>query len=129
MVLLEELLKEAKKKKASDIHVAVGSIPYLRVNGRLQPTSFSPVEQADSLEILVQIMTSDQREKFEERGEFDVAYGDEAKGRYRIHAFKQRKTAAMVFHRIEEEIPDLDSLGMPAFVKEICHANKGLCII
>lgn len=71
MPTIEEILRAAKEAGASDVHLTVGIPPKMRVNGNLITMDYPRMLPADTLEVLVNIMTEVQRERFEERGEYD----------------------------------------------------------
>ena len=73
MPTIEEILRAAKEAGASDVHLTVGIPPKMRVNGNLITMDYPRMLPADTLEVLVNIMTEVQRERFEERGEYGRA--------------------------------------------------------
>ena len=75
MPTIEEILRAAKEAGASDVHLTVGIPPKMRVNGNLITMDYPKMLPADTLEVLVNIMTEVQRERFEERGEYDMSEG------------------------------------------------------
>lgn len=90
MPTIEEILRAAKEAGASDVHLTVGIPPKMRVNGNLITMDYPRMLPADTLEVLVNIMTEVQRERFEERGEYDMSFSIPNCGRYRVNAYKQR---------------------------------------
>ena len=74
MPTIEDILREAKEAGASDVHLTVGIPPKMRVNGDLLTMNYSKMLPADTLDILLEIMTAAQRETFEERGEYDFSF-------------------------------------------------------
>ena len=89
MPTIEEILRAAKEAGASDVHLTVGIPPKMRVNGNLITMDYPRMLPADTLEVLVNIMTEVQRERFEERGEYDMSFSIPNCGRYRVNAYKQ----------------------------------------
>ena len=102
---IEEILTEAVKAEASDVHITTGTSPKMRVNGKLMTMSFPKLFPADTLALLVTIMTQTQREQFEERGEFDMSFEIRSLGRFRVNAYKQRGCAAMAIRLIGCGVP------------------------
>ena len=86
---IEEILSEAVKAGASDVHMTAGLSPKMRVNGKLVTMSWPRLFPADTLALLVSIMTQTQRERFEETGEYDMSFAVRELGRFRVNAFKQ----------------------------------------
>ena len=84
---IEDILKVAKDAGASDVHLTVGIPPKMRVYGNLITMDYPKLLPADTLDILISIMTETQRERFEERGEYDMSFSLPNVGRYRLNAF------------------------------------------
>ena len=74
MLSIEQILKTAKEAGASDVHLTVGIPPKMRVNGNLITMDYPKMLPADTLDILLAIMTETQRDRFEERGEYDMSF-------------------------------------------------------
>ena len=100
MPTIEEILRAAKEAGASDVHLTVGIPPKMRVNGNLITMDYPRMLPADTLEVLVNIMTEVQRERFEERGEYDMSFSIPNCGRYRVNAYKQRGSVALAFRLV-----------------------------
>ena len=93
---LTELLGEAKKLNASDLHITVGVPPQVRVNGALIAMENCPRLMGDDTQELVEsIMGERQKSLFEDKGEVDFSFGIPALGRFRVNAFRQRGTVAI----------------------------------
>ena len=72
---IREILAKAKNAGASDVHITVGIPPKMRVNGKLITMSdYNRLLPADTLEVVLNIMTENQRNRFEERGEYDMSF-------------------------------------------------------
>lgn len=127
---LEELLGEAKKRNASDLHITVGVPPQVRVNGALIGLDDYPRLLGDDTGALVEsIMGERQKAMFEERGEVDFSFGIPALGRFRVNAFKQRGTVAAAFRLVGTEIPRPEDLGLPPSVIDLYKKNSGLVLV
>ena len=126
---IEEILTEAVKAEASDVHITTGTSPKMRVNGKLMTMSFPKLFPADTLALLVTIMTQTQREQFEERGEFDMSFEIRSLGRFRVNAYKQRGCAAMAIRLIGCGVPSPESLGIPQSVMELYRKKRGLVLV
>ena len=116
MPTIEEILREAKEAGASDVHLTVGIPPKMRVNGDLITMNYSKMLPADTLDILLGIMSESQREKFEERGEYDFSFSIPNCGRYRVNAYKQRGSVAIAFRLVGTKVPTPEELGVPESV-------------
>ena len=129
MPIIEEIMRSAKQAGASDVHIIVGMAPKMRVNGELLTMNFPKMTAKDTLEILLGMMTQLQRERFEERGEYDMSFSIGKLGRYRVHAYKEKGLSALTLRLVSEQAPLPESLGIPESVTRICEKKKGLVLI
>lgn len=128
-VTIEELLKEAVNAGASDVHIIAGTPPWMRVNGRLAAMAYPKLFPADTLSLLVSVMTEAQRDRFEECGEYDVSLTVRGVGRFRVSAYKQSGSAAMTLRPIGMHAPSSESLGIPEHVMELSGKKSGLILV
>lgn len=128
MPIIEEILQEAEKSGASDVHLTVGATPKMRVNGRLLNMPYSKMMPADTLDILLAIMSETQRERFERRGECDFSFSVPGGGRFRVNAYRQKGSVALAFRIVGERIPSFGELGIPASVGEVYRRRQGLVL-
>ena len=129
MPRIEEILIEASKMGASDVHVTVGIPPKMRVNGDLITMNFPKMMPADTLEIVLEIMSESQKAKFEERGELDMSFSIPQLGRYRVNAYRQRGSVAVALRLVGTEIPTAGQLGIPESVVELYRRKRGLVLV
>lgn len=129
MATMEEILRIAWENKASDVHITVGIPPKMRVNGKLMTMPFDRMMPNDTKEILHSIMQDVQRERFEERGEYDFSYSIPELGRYRVNAFRQRGTVAIALRLVSSDIPSPESLGVPESVIDLYNRKRGLVLV
>lgn len=124
------ILEEAKNAGASDVHITVGIPPKMRVNGKLiTMTNYNRLLPADTLEIVLEIMTETQRNKFEENGEYDMSFSISDLGRYRVNAYKQRGSAALAFRLVGTKVPSPEELGVPESVIDLYQRKRGLVLV
>ena len=129
MPTIEEILRVAKEAGASDVHLTVGIPPKMRVNGNLITMDYPKMLPADTLEVLVNIMTEVQRERFEERGEYDMSFSIPNCGRYRVNAYKQRGSVALAFRLVGTKVPSPEELGVPESVIDLYQRKRGLVLV
>ena len=129
MPTIEEILRAAKEAGASDVHLTVGIPPKMRVNGNLITMDYPKMLPADTLEVLVNIMTEVQRERFEERGEYDMSFSIPNCGRYRVNAYKQRGSVALAFRLVGTVVPSPEELGVPESVVDLYQRKRGLVLV
>ena len=127
---LIELLEEAGRREASDLHITVGVPPQIRVNGELVVLDTYPKLMGDDTRALVEsIMGDHQKEVFEEKGEVDFSFGIPRLGRYRVNAFRQRGTVAAAFRLVGTEVPEPEKLGLAKSVIELAKKKSGLVLV
>ena len=84
---------------------------------------------ADTLEIVLEIMSESQKAKFEERGELDMSFSIPQLGRYRVNAYRQRGSVAVALRLVGTEIPTAGQLGIPESVVELYRRKRGLVLV
>lgn len=129
MLTIEEIMRTAKEAGASDVHITVGIPPKMRVNGNLIAMNYSKMMPADTLEVLLEIMTETQRERFEERGEYDMSFSIPELGRYRVNAYKQRGSVALALRLVGTQVPSPEALGVPESVINLYERKRGLILV
>ena len=127
---IDDLLRCAVEKKASDLHLKVGNHPYVRIDGILVPqTDVSRVTPEEMLSMAFSMMTNRQKQKFKESAELDMAYGVAGLGRFRVNVFQQRGNVGMVLRVIPTKIRTIDELNLPRVVEKICEEQRGLVLV
>jgi twitching motility protein PilU len=122
------LLDYMAEKKASDLFITAGRAPSMKIDGKIQDLSKSPLTPEQSLSIVQGIMSQKQKDEFEHTKECQFAISRENLGRFRVSAFTQRDAAGMVLRRIETEIPKADDLHLPPILKTMIMEKRGLII-
>jgi twitching motility protein PilT len=127
---INDLLELVINWKGSDLHLASGSPPVVRVNGDLRPIPDLPVLNGSQIRQMVySILTQKQREKFEAELELDTSYALPGKGRFRVNVFLQRDSVGCVMRVIPYSVIDFDALGVPPAVKTWAFLPRGLVLI
>ncbi len=105
---INDILKVAVERKASDVHLKVGAHPVLRIDGRLQVlTEFKRMMQEDTIAMAFSMMSSRQKERFKHLLETDIAYSVPGMGRFRCNIFQQRGSVGLVLRLIPGQDSDL----------------------
>src|SRR6266404_5330187 len=117
------------KEGASDLHLATGSQPILRVRGELERIKFPPFENDDLKSMLYEIAPDFKVKVFEETGDVDFGYEIPGKARYRANFFNQKYGVAAVFRQIPSKILTAEQLGLPPILKKFAGLNKGLVLV
>lgn len=128
-MIIDELLKTAVQKRASDLHLTVGLPPQLRVDGILVPVSQSPLSDEESRELAFQMLQPDQITRFEKEKELDTSYSIKGLSRFRVNLFYQRGSIAAAVRMIPFEIPSLKSLGLPPIIEDFANRPNGLIVV
>lgn len=126
---LEEILTVAYNAGASDCHITVGVPPIMRLHGRLIKMDFPVLTAADTLEICVNLLKPKQREKFEQKGEYDCSAAFPGIGRYRVNVYKQRGQIGLALRTVTTEIPQAENLGIPQSVIDLYTRKRGLILV
>jgi twitching motility protein PilT len=127
---LAELLKIAVERKASDLHIKVGSPPVIRIDNRLVPLTEKPrISQEDAVRMIFSVMNESQREQFKQKREVDMAHSIPGLGRFRVNIFQQRSTIGMVMRVIPIKIQTIEELNMPAVVEKLAMESRGLILV
>ncbi|MBD5540532.1 MAG: type IV pilus twitching motility protein PilT [Lachnospiraceae bacterium] len=129
MPTLEEILTVAYNAGASDIHITVGLPPIMRLNGHLMKMDYPVLTANDTLELCVNMLKPKQRERFEERGEYDMSVAFPGIGRYRVNVFKQRGCIGIALRTVTTEIPQAEQLGIPQSVIDLYTRKRGLILV
>ena len=127
---IDDLLRIAMERKASDLHLKVGNFPHIRVDGELVPLTDQPrVSAEDMLNMAFSMMSNRQKQKFKESAELDMAYGVAGLGRFRVNVFQQRGNVGLVLRMIPTKIRSLDELFLPQVIEKICDESRGLVLV
>ena len=127
---IDDLLKIAMERKASDLHLKVGNFPHVRVDGELVPLTDQPrISAEDMLNMAFSMMSNRQKQKFKENTELDMAYGVAGLGRFRVNVFQQRGNVGLVLRVIPTKIKPLDELFLPRILDQICEEQRGLVLV
>jgi len=123
-----KLLQIMAQKKASDLFISAGVAPSIKVNGKIMPVTKTPLNETQSRELTVSIMSPTQRDEFQHTNECNFAISEKGIGRFRVSAFVQKEQVGMVIRRIETEIPKIDDLYLPRVIKDLAMTKRGLII-
>src|SRR5690348_1205234 len=127
---IDDLLRIAMERRASDLHLKVGNYPHLRIDGELAPLTEQPrVTAEDMLSMAFSMMSARQKQKFKEAAELDMAYGVAGLGRFRVNVFQQRGNVGLVLRVIPTNIRALEELYLPKVIEHDCEQARGLCLV
>jgi twitching motility protein PilT len=130
MVSLEELLQLLVQRGGSDLHIAAGSPPRIRVDGKLLPTEFDTLTKEESQKLVYGVLSEDQIARFEKDLELDFSFGVDNLGRFRTNVFLQRGSVGAVFRLVPHAVRGFDDLGLPrAVCTGLCESPRGLVLV
>src|SRR5215207_1696035 len=128
-IQIDRLLETVVKKKASDLHLAVGRPPTLRLSGHMRELQTKVLEPEDTVALMKSITPERIQQEFEETGsgDFGFAYGEAA--RFRVAIFKQKGCASLVLRRIPNNIMTFEQIGLPRMAEQICRRPRGIFLV
>src|SRR3990172_6448921 len=127
---IDDLLRVAVERKASDLHLKVGNFPYLRVDGALVALGEGKrLSAEDMLNMAFSMMSKRQKQKFKESAELDLAYGVAGLGRFRVNVFQQRGNVGLVLRVVPTKIRTFEELNLPKVIAKICEERRGLVLV
>jgi len=129
MSAMKRLFQLMADKKASDIFLSIGAPINIKINGLAMPVNQTILTAGAVQTLLYEVLNEHQVREFEEELELNTAYTMEGVGTFRISAFRQKGTPAVVVRFIPGSVPPLDSLGLPPILKEIVVEKRGLILM
>jgi twitching motility protein PilT len=129
MAKIDAFLKLGREQGCSDLHLAVGVPPMLRMNGELVPIKFRNLGDTELAGYLAELLTPTQHERFEGGEDIDFAYSAEGIGRFRVNLFRKFTGVGATVRHIPENVPKWDELGLPPLVEKISWYRQGLALV
>ena len=126
---VDALLHDMVGQKASDLHIAVGLPPIIRVSGQLKPLPYTRITPAVAQRIIYDIITDEQIRRFEEDLELDCAYSVKNLARFRLNVFRDKGNVAAAFRTIPVNIPTLRDLMLPRVLDSLTRVPRGLILV
>jgi twitching motility protein PilT len=124
-----DVLLDVLNLKASDLHLTAGSPPMVREKGRLRALDYPVMTSQMTRETIYSILTNDQRKRLENDWQIDFAYSIPGQGRFRVNAYFQRASLGAAFRLIPNEMPELDTLGLPPVLREFVKKPRGFVLV
>lgn len=128
-MLLNQLLKTAVEKGASDVHLSPYSMPIMRVNTRLNSYTKSILQPEDLEKMAQQILGDEGYLSFQLEGEIDTSYKIRNTANFRVNIYRHQGLVAIAARIIKTEIPDLKYLGLPPIVGSLARYPSGLILV
>jgi twitching motility protein PilT len=130
MMIIDDLLKIAIERDASDLHLKAGNHPMIRVHGTLTPlVGFPRLAPEDAEDLANQVMTDYQKKKLKEELDVDLAYSLSGFGRFRGNIYYQRGSLAISLRIIPLEAKSIRELLLPEVLEKIAFYPRGLVLV
>jgi len=129
MARIDAFLKLGAAQGCSDVHLAVGVPPMLRMNGELLPIKFRSLGEAELEGYVTEILSPTQQEQFRQGHDIDFSYVADTGARFRVNVFRKDTGVGAVFRTIPSDIPSLDSLELPPVVRSLCDYHQGMVLV
>jgi twitching motility protein PilT len=126
---LQQLLRAMVEKGASDMHITAGSPPVLRIDGSVVPLKLPPLSKHDTKALCYEMLTDDQRQRFEAANELDLSFPLRNVSRFRANIYVQRGAVAGAFRQIPYKILTFEDLGLPQVCVDIVNKPRGLVLV
>src|SRR6184192_127927 len=128
-IQIDRLLETCVRRSASDLHLAVGRPPTLRMHGHLRELQTKVLDGEDTISLMKSITPERIQQEYEEEGsgDFGFAYGEEA--RFRVAIFKQKGFCSLVLRKIPNKILTFEQIGLPAIAEQICRRPRGIFLV
>ena len=124
-----DLLIQTKERGASDLHLAAGSRPMMRLHGELTPINAQPLSRDAVHRMIYEILNDEQRRIFEESRDLDFAIDLGEVARFRVNVFNQRNGEGAAFRVIPTQIRTCQELGLPEIVQRLALRENGLVLV
>ena len=126
---IDQLLKIAVERNASDLHVAVGLPPTLRIDGGLQPLDGSALTGKAVAEMVLPMLSAAQKNRFTTERELDLAYEVTGVGRFRVNLHWEKDVIGLVARVIPSKIPTMEEIDMPEIMYKLARLEQGLVLV
>jgi twitching motility protein PilT len=124
------LLKLMVEDRGTDLHLTAGVPPTIRVDGEMKRlSSMHSITPEQMKSFVSEVLSDEQMERFEREKEIDIAISFKAFGRFRINIYKQRNSVSIAVRHIIENIPSLEELNLPLWLKDFALKHQGLILI
>lgn len=128
-LLIDKLLQTVVNQGASDLHIATGQPPVIRLDGHMRKLETKVLESEDTVQLMKSITPERCQQELQEVGgtDFGFAFGDQA--RFRVAVFKQRGNVGMVLRQIPRDFLTFEQLGLPDVVQKLIMRPRGLFLV
>ncbi len=129
MARIDAFLKLGTQQGCSDVHLAVGVPPMLRMRGDLLPIKFRDLRAVELEGYVMEIMTRSQAEQFATGSDLDFSYVSAEGGRFRVNVYRKDTGVGATFRTIPDTVPALEKLNLPPIVTKLCDYHQGMILV
>jgi len=129
MPRIDSFLKLGLAQGCSDVHLAVGVPPMLRMNGDLMPIKFRELSDTELESYVMETLSDSQKDHFNSGRDLDFSYVTEDGGRFRVNLFRKDTGVGAVFRHIPNEVPTFETLDTPDVVRSFCDYHQGMVLV
>jgi twitching motility protein PilT len=126
---IDAFLKLGTQQGCSDVHLAVGVPPMLRLYGDLVPIKFRDLRDVELEGYITEVLTPNQADHFQRGNDLDFSYVSADGGRFRVNVFRKDTGVGATFRAIPSEIPKLSTLNLPPVVTRLCDFHQGMILV
>jgi twitching motility protein PilT len=126
---IDAFLKLGTQQGCSDVHLAVGVPPMLRMYGDLMPIKFRDLRASELEGYISEILTRSQNEQFAKGNDLDFSYVSNEGGRFRVNVYRKDTGVGATFRAIPSEVPTLEKLALPPIVTKLCDFHQGMVLV
>lgn len=126
---MKNLLEWSHSSKASDLHINAGTEPLMRLNGTLVKVVDNVLGPADTLRMAKEVMSNEQMEQLNKKGEVDFSFALPGLCRYRVNVFRQKRNINMAFRVLSTQVPNINNLSLPHLVRDLAVKQQGLILV
>ena len=129
MARIDAFLKLGTQQGCSDVHLAVGVPPMLRMHGDLLPIKFRELRAVELEGYITEILTHAQNQHFATGRDLDFSYVSTEGGRFRVNVYRKDTGVGATFRAIPAEVPTLEKLALPPIVAKLCDFHQGMVLV
>ena len=129
MARIDAFLQLAREQGASDVHIAVGIPPLIRLHGELTEIKYRALTSDELDELVKEIIPANLVEIFQQGNDLDFSYDSNEAGRFRVNIFRKITGIGCALRIISPTIPTFTELGIPDSVEKMLHAHQGLILV
>ncbi len=129
MARIDAFLKLGVAQGCSDLHLAVGVPPMLRMHGDLMPIKFRDLGEAELEAYITEVLTPSQQKHLRDGNDIDFSYVSADGGRFRVNVFRKETGIGAAFRSIPTQMPTMEQLGLPPIVRKLCDYHQGMILV